>query len=27
MVRDLFHRRDHVKTETFRVPTGALPVH
>jgi thiosulfate dehydrogenase (quinone) large subunit len=27
MVRNLFHHRDHVRTDSFRVPTGALPVH
>jgi thiosulfate dehydrogenase [quinone] large subunit len=26
-VRNLFHHRDHAKPETFRVPTGAVPVH
>jgi len=26
-VRNLFHRGDHVRPETFRVPSGALPVH
>jgi thiosulfate dehydrogenase [quinone] large subunit len=26
-VRDLFHRGHHTKTEPFRVPTGAVPVH
>jgi thiosulfate dehydrogenase [quinone] large subunit len=26
-LRNLFHHRDHAKPETFRVPTGALPVH
>jgi thiosulfate dehydrogenase (quinone) large subunit len=25
-VRSLFHHRDHVKTDTFRVPTVALPL-
>jgi thiosulfate dehydrogenase [quinone] large subunit len=27
MVRNLFHHGGHAKKESFRVPTGALPVH